>query len=85
MMPNINVRFFGTKKSRTNEVCLDCYPNTREEIFIKISSKGGLLESREICLDVPTAVKLSKELRRHIGVIKGQGSQELEKEEGSHV
>jgi hypothetical protein len=67
-MANIKMSFLGTKESETNEHYLQCYANSKNEIYIEIDINGH--PPSFICLDVSTAIKLHKVLRSEINKIK---------------
>lgn len=66
-MANVKTVFLGTERSKTHKDELQLYANVYDEIFIAID---GVDEGMFICLDVDTAIKLSKQLKREIGFIK---------------
>ena len=68
-MANYKTVFLGTEKSNTYSNELQCYQNTMGEIFINITDTS--IQKQFICLDISTAIKLSKTLRTHINLIKG--------------
>ena len=72
-MANYKTVFLGTEKSNTYSNELQCYQNTMGEIFINIKDTSIQHDCNEqfICLDISTAIKLSKTLRTHINLIKG--------------
>lgn len=63
----VQLVFYGTEGSKTDETQLRCFCNTRQEIFIGIEEK----DSPEICISMSkeTAIKFSKELRKQIAII----------------
>lgn len=65
-MGNFKVVFYGTEESKTDENELTLYRNSYNDLFINI--KG--CQDEFIVLDVITAVRLSRELRRVIAEIK---------------
>ena len=67
-MANYKTVFLGTESSGTNEYELQCYANEQGEIYISIDN-GDFVPSI-ICLDISTAIKLSKTIRTHINLIK---------------
>ena len=71
-MANYKTVFLGTEKSNTYSNELQCYQNTMGEIFINITDTSIQNDYNEqfICLDISTAIKLSKTLRTHINLIK---------------
>ena len=67
-MANVKLTFLGTERSETNEHKLECYANTKGEIYISLDIED--YPPSFICLDVSTAIKLSKVLRQEINLIK---------------
>ena len=67
-MANTKTVFLGTESSGTEEHELQCFANTRNEIYISIDQCN--MPPSFICLDVLTAIKLSKTLRESINRIK---------------
>lgn len=66
-MANYKLTFYGTERSSTNLVEIDCFTNAYNEIFISIEDEGGC---NHICLDKSTAIKFAKTLRTEINKIK---------------
>ena len=66
-MANYKIVFHGTERSKTNKTELECFVNTDGEIFISLEDNYP----QHICLDVSTAIKLSKTLRTNINIAKG--------------
>ena len=62
----VHLVFKGSEKSKTTEHELECFNNQHNEIFIAI--KG--YSDEFIALDVQTAIKFSKQLRKSISNIK---------------
>jgi len=67
-MANVRLKFYGNGDSENHS--LECYPNFRDEIFININMEDSGLPEAWICLDIPTAIKLSKVLRQSINEVK---------------
>jgi hypothetical protein len=67
-MANVKLIFQGTDASETDATELKCYSNFRNEIFIQIEDED--MPPSYICLDIPTAIKLSKVLRQEINKAK---------------
>ena len=67
-MANISINFYGSSESETDEHFLQCYRNNKNEIYIKIEIPE--FESSFIVLDIPTAIKLNKTLRKEINEAK---------------
>ena len=65
-MANYKIVFQGTECSETEHHELQCYFNEAGEIYLSIESDG----IQHICLDISTAIKLSKTLRTHINLAK---------------
>lgn len=71
-MANVKLIFQGTEQSSTNEMGLQCYLNSNNEIFIKIvdyECDHGY-GTQLICLDKQTAIKLHRELKKQISFIR---------------
>lgn len=66
-MANTTLVFHGTERSGTDQTKLMCYKNTHNNIFIKI--EDGVYEPAFICLDKNTAIKLHRELKKHISFL----------------
>ena len=66
----VELIFRGSEKSATNEHELRCFCNTHQEIFIAIKMYDNI--EHFICFDKPTAIKLSKELRKQIALIEDE-------------
>lgn len=64
----VHLLFRGSENSKTNDHELECFDNKYNEVYISI--KG--YSSEFIALDVETAVKFSKQLRKSIANIKNQ-------------
>lgn len=66
----VQLLFYGTKCSKTDETQLRCFCNTRQEIFIGIEEE----DSPEICISMnkQTAIKFSRELRKQIANIQDE-------------
>jgi hypothetical protein len=65
-MANVKLLFYGTEKTETQNTCIQCFCNASNEISVIITDKEG----REIIsMDKPTAIKFSRELRKHIALI----------------
>lgn len=62
--------FKGSHLSNTDDHELECYDNEHGEIFLNIEDDRGVFAF--ISLEVDTAVKLSKQLRKSIANIKNQ-------------
>ena len=56
-MANVRLKFYGNNDSKNHS--LECYPNFRDEIYININMEDSGLPVAWICLDIPTAIKLS--------------------------
>lgn len=71
-MANIKLSFFDPE----SENKIETFVNTRERIFIGINHNSNS-EYNSACmeLDVETAVRLSRELRRQIALLKEQKEQ----------
>lgn len=67
-MGNIKLIFNGSEKSKTEDAELICYANTLNEIYLSVKEDG--YPKRVICLDIDSAVKFVKHLKREIAIIK---------------
>lgn len=67
-MANIRLKFYGTEESETDNHYLECFANTNHDIYISIDMED--FPQSFICVDVSTAIKLSKTLRTEINKIK---------------
>ena len=63
-MAKVKLLYCGTEKSQTENHTLAMYANSSNEIYISIDPEDD--QPSFICLDRPTAIKLSKELRKEI-------------------
>jgi len=68
----VQIIFYGSEKSETNEHELRCFCNTHQEIYLAIEMNHTY--EHFICLDKSTAIKLSKELRKQIALIEDEKS-----------
>lgn len=68
----VELIFYGSEKSQTNQTQLRCFCNTRQEIFIGIQEYAS--PEIWIALDKKTAIKFSKELRKQIALIEDEKS-----------
>jgi hypothetical protein len=69
-MANIKLVFQGTDVSGTEHHELECFYNTKNQIFLSIDM--GDYPSSFICLDKATAVKLVKHLKLQISYIESE-------------
>lgn len=67
-MANVRLKFYGSGFSENHS--LECYPNSKNQIYMHIKMEDSDLPESWICLDISTAIKLSKELRKSINEIK---------------
>jgi hypothetical protein len=67
-MANVKLLFYGTEQSGTQEISIECFRNSYNEITIKID-EGRNFPLSFISLDKQTSIKLSKELRKQIALI----------------
>jgi hypothetical protein len=74
MEARIKLEFYGTDKSKTNEHSLVAYSNFANEIYLAIDM-GDVVPSF-ICLDKPTAVRLVRELKKQIGNLESEVTNE---------
>jgi hypothetical protein len=58
----IQLKFYGTEKTETQENSLEVFINSQEEITI-------LIKDELVSLDKPTAIRLSRELRKQIALL----------------
>lgn len=69
-MARVQLKFFGTDESETQEHELFIYANQRNEIYISIDSDtNSEYHLGYICLDKETAIKFSRELRKQISFL----------------
>ena len=66
----VQLIFYGSSRSETDEYELRCFYNTLNEIYIGIDTKSEY--ETFICLDRETAIKFSKELRKQIALIEDE-------------
>ena len=69
-MANVKLVFQGTEKSKTDEHELVCFFNTNNEIYIHIDMPDYMTSF--ICLDKSTAIKLHRELKKHISFLESE-------------
>ena len=68
-MSKVRLKFYGNDGSENH--FLECYPNySNSQICIFIDMEDSGLPESWISLDIPTAIKLSKVLRKAINDIK---------------
>ena len=73
-MANISLKFIGNSDISNNQL-MEVYAMSSGEIFISIEDRKGN-ESLFIELDLSTAIRFDKELRKQIGLIKNNPSNE---------
>jgi len=66
----VQLVFYGSEKSQTEDHELRCFCNTKHEIYIAIEMHHSI--EHFICLDKATAIKFSKELRKQIALIQDE-------------
>lgn len=66
----VQLIFYGSEKSETENHELRCFCNNRNEIYIEIEMHYNI--KHFICLDKQTAIKFSKELRKQIALIEDE-------------
>ncbi len=72
-MSRSKIVFYGTDESETSHHELTACGNERGEIYIELHDGDKInLPIRFICLDIPTAISLVKNLKREIGLIKNK-------------
>lgn len=71
-MANTKLLFLGSEKSETTEHSLVCYHNANNEIYINISMGNSDNDYAFICLDKQTAIKLHRELKKHISFLESE-------------
>lgn len=71
-MANVRLKFYGTTKSETDEHSLTAYANIHKEIYLRLEMPH--FEDAFICLDKLTAVALVRELKKQIGFIESEVS-----------
>jgi len=76
-MANVKLIFQGTENTGTNEVELQCYSTSYNNIYISIKDYecGHDYSVQHICLDKETAIKLHRELKKHISFLESEGGQ----------
>lgn len=70
-MGNYTIVFYGTEKSASQKHELKLYCNDQGELFITIDDGNDYPQF--ICLDKPTAIKLSKVLKTEINKLESGG------------
>jgi hypothetical protein len=71
-MANIKIRFYGTQESKTEEHSLVAYANNKNNIYICIDMPDFVQSF--ICLDKSTSVRLVRELKKQIGALESEVS-----------
>ena len=66
----VQLVFYGTKSSKTDETKLRCLCNTSQKIFIGLEMED--YPESFIVLDKQTAIKFSRELRKQISLIEDE-------------
>jgi hypothetical protein len=66
-MAKVKILFQGTERSQTDETELEVFATVQNEIFISIQDQS--YPGNFICLDKATAVRLVRELKKHIGFL----------------
>lgn len=66
-MANTKLTFLGNPESELQEHALQCFSNTRNEIYIEIEMPNW--ETSFICLDRETAIKFHRELKKQISYL----------------
>lgn len=67
-MANVKLLFYGTEKSETENVTIECFYNAGCELSVVIS-EGNYSPKHFIVLDKSTAIRFSKELRKQIALL----------------
>ena len=67
-MANVKLLFYGTEKSETENITIECFCNAHNELCV-IIDEGSEFSKRIIVLDKSTAIRFSKELRKQIALI----------------
>lgn len=67
-MSRTTIKFHESNPPNERGAFLECFVNHRNEIYISISDNE--VDSQWVCLDVSTAIKLSKTLRTEINKAK---------------
>lgn len=70
-MSNVKLIFLSSDKSNL-ETELECFFNSKNEIFISICSQNDAMDQQCICFDKETAVKFVKHLKREISFIESE-------------
>ena len=69
-MANTKLVFLGTDRSKTDNVELEAFSTTFNELFISINNSGEHFDQcKHICLDRETAIKLVKNLKLQISFL----------------
>ena len=66
----VQLLFYGTESSKTDETKLRCLCNTSQKIFIGLEMED--YPESFIVLDKQTAIKFSRELRKQISLIEDE-------------
>ena len=66
-MAKVKILFQGTETSQTDQTELEVFATVQNEIFISIQDQS--YPGNFICLDKATAVRLVRELKKHIGFL----------------
>jgi len=69
-MANVKLLFSGSENSGSEEHTATCYANTSNEIYLEIDMPS--FETSWICIDKSTAIKLHRELKKHISYLKDE-------------
>lgn len=67
-MSNHKIIFFGSEESETQKHQLNLFANDKDNIYISIDSELNSLPDF-ICIDKPTAIKLTRVLKAEISKI----------------
>lgn len=73
-MARVKLNFYGTEKSETEEHTLVAYSNINNEIYLCIDNQN--FPESHICLDKSTAVRFVRELKKQIGNLESEVSNE---------
>lgn len=68
---SVQLKFYGTEATNTNDHSLDVFVNSQLEITVRIKDESfdGPYNIQLISLDKQTAIKLSRELRKQIALL----------------
>ena len=67
----VQLKFYGTEETNTNEQSLDVFVNSQLEITVRIKDESidNDYNQQLVSLDKQTAIRLSRELRKQIALL----------------